>query len=142
MGVLKTYDFKQVAVIIGGRQITGFAEGDDSVSVEQDSDAWTKTVGADGEVTRSKSNNNAGKIMVKLMKTADSNDFLMGLYNSDKLNNAGLVPAMIKDNSGRALHVAEQAWIKKLPAASYGATAGVVEWEIDVGDMVSTLGGN
>lgn len=140
--MLKTYDFKQVACIFGGRQITGFAEGDDSIGVEPEADAWTKTVGADGEVTRSKSNNNSGKVMLKLMKTSDANDFLMSLYNADKLQNAGMVPLMIKDNSGRSLHVGEQAWIKKLPKDGYGATAGTVEWEIDVADMVSNLGGN
>ena len=142
MGVMKTYDFKKVAVIVGGRQITGFAEGDDSVSVGQDSDAWTKTVGADGEVTRSKSNNKAGFVKIKLMKTSDSNDFLMGLYAADQLSNSGLAPVMIKDNSGRSLHVVEQGWIKKLPEAPYGEKAGVLEWEIDAGDMVTTIGGN
>jgi hypothetical protein len=142
MGQLKTYDYNQVAVIIGGSQVSGLAEGDDVVSVEQDADAWNLTVGADGESTRSKSNNNSGTVTLKLMQTSDMNDILSSYYQADKLSNAGKFPVMIKDNSGRTLHMAEQAWVQKLPTSSFGANAGEREWVIRTGELVSTIGGN
>ena len=138
----KTYDYNQVAVIIGGVQATGMAEGDDVVMVEMDADAWNLTVGADGESTRSKSNNNAGTFKIKLMQTSDMNDILSSYYQADKLSNNGKFPVMIKDNSGRSLHMAEQAWVQKLPAAGYGANAKEREWVIRTGELVNTVGGN
>jgi hypothetical protein len=99
-------------------------------------------VGADGEATRSKSNNNAATVTLRLMQTSDMNDILTSYYQADKLANNGKFPLMIKDNSGRSLHVAEQAWVQKLPAVNYGAEAGPREWVIRTGELVSTVGGN
>jgi hypothetical protein len=141
MAQLKTYDFKSVAVIMGGVQATGLADGD-AVTVEMDADAWNLLVGADGEATRSKSNNNAATVTLRLMQTSDMNDILTSYYQADKLANNGKFPLMIKDNSGRSLHVAEQAWVQKLPAVNYGAEAGPREWVIRTGELVSTVGGN
>ncbi len=141
MAQLKTYDYNQVAVIIGGTQATGVAEGE-AVTVEQDADAWALTIGADGEQTRSKSNNNAGTVTLKLMQTSDMNDILTAFYNADKLSNNGKFPLMIKDNSGRSLHVAEQAWVQKLPKVGYGAEASEREWVIRTGELVNNIAGN
>jgi hypothetical protein len=141
MGDVKTYDFKSVAVIFGGRLLTGFAEGD-AVTVEHDEDMYTTTNGADGEVTRSRSNNNMGTITLRFMQTADANDILNGFVQADLNSNSGIQPILIKDNSGRSLHAAEKAWIQKQPAAGYGAEASEREWVIRCGQLVSTFGGN
>lgn len=138
---MKTYDFKSVAVIVGGRIISGFAEGD-AIGVERDTDAWTEQVGAEGEVTRSKSNNKMGKITLRLQQASESNDVLMGLYAADQLSNAGVFPVLIKDNSGRQLHAAEQAWIKKLPAAPLGQESAAREWIIVTDALEMFVGGN
>lgn len=52
---VKTYDFKHVRLVIGTRTITGFGE-DGGVEVEPNSDVAEFSVGADGEVTVSVSN--------------------------------------------------------------------------------------
>ena len=139
---MKTYDFKQVAVIIGGRQITGFAEGDDAVTVERDEDMWSMQVGADGEATRSKSNNRAGKITLKLKAASESNAILDGFALSDELANGGLVPALIKDNSGESLHSAEQAYIVKRPAVTLGDEESDREWVLQTDNLIMHEGGN
>lgn len=137
----KTYDAKQVVVSYAGFTLSGFAEGT-KVTVEYDEDAWTKQVGVDGEVTRSKSNNRAGRVTVQLMQSSDSNQILSSLAEADRLSNAGAVPLMIKDNSGNSLHTAENAWIMKIPSAEYGVEAGPREWVFDCGTIVSNIGGN
>lgn len=139
---MKTYDFKQVAVIIGGRQMTGFAEGDDVVKVGRDEDAFTMTVGADGEGTRSKSNNKAGKLTIKLKAASESNQILDGFALADELGNAGLVPFLVKDNSGATLHAAEQSYIVKRPESALGMSEGEREWILQTDNLAMFEGGN
>lgn len=139
---MKTYDFKKVAVIIGGRQMTGFADGDDVVSCGRDEDAWTMSIGADGEGTRSKSNNKAGKLKIKLKAASESNSILDGFALSDELANGGLIPFMVKDNSGASLHAAEQAYIVKRPEATHGAEESDREWILQTDNLAMFEGGN
>lgn len=141
MAEVKSYDFKQVSVIFGGRIITGFAEGD-AITVAHDEDDFTLKVGADGEATRSKSNNRAATITLRLMQTSDSNDVLSGMRSADQLTGNGKGPLLIKDNSGRSLHAADSAWVQKAPDAGYGAEAGEREWVLRTGEMISNYGGN
>ena len=62
---LKTYDPKQISVIVGGAIISGFADGE-FVTTERNEDAFTLNVGADGEGGRVKSNNKSGRITLTL----------------------------------------------------------------------------
>ena len=139
---MKTYDFKQVACIVGKDIITGFAEGDDAISVEFLQEDWQLTVGADGKATRAKTNNNAARVTLKLMKTSDANDLLNAYYQSDKASNSGVFPFMLKDNNGRELHVAEQMFIEKRPDPSFGQNVSEREWVLLTDVMVSNFGGN
>lgn len=138
---VKSYDPSQVMVVFGGRVLSGFAEGT-KVTVEHEEDAWTTQIGVDGEGTRSKSNNRSGTITVQLMQSSDDNAFLYGIYELDRTSNAGALPMMVKDGSGSSLHMAETAWISKLPAAEYGVEAGAREWAFKTDILVSALGGN
>lgn len=138
---LKPYDFKQVAFILGGRIITGFAEGE-AITVERDEDSFTLMVGADGDATRAKSNNRSGTVTIRLLQTSESNLILQGFASADELSNAGLVPMLIKDNSGNSLFTAEQAWVQKPPAASFGAEGTEREWVIRTDNLIMVHGGN
>lgn len=138
---LKTYDFKQVAVIVGGRIITGFSDGD-AVQVERNEDAWSLQVGAEGEATRSKSNNRSGKVTLSLQQASESNAILSGFAKSDELSNGGLFPLLVKDNSGSSLYAAEQAWIVKSPAATLGMESAAREWVIETDNLQVFEGGN
>lgn len=142
MGDVKTYDFKQVACIIGTGQITGFAEGDDSISVERDSNIYNTTIGADGEGTRSKSNNEAATVKLRLLKTSDSNAILNEYYQADQASNSGIFPFLLKDNNGSELHAAEKMWIEKEPTAPFGPNSPVREWTLKTVQMKSNFGGN
>jgi len=139
---MKTYDFKQVACIVGKDLVTGFAEGDDSIKVDPLQEDWQLAVGADGEGSRSKSNNGGARVTIKLLATSDANDLLNAYYQADKLSNSGLFPFMLKDNNGRQLHVAEQMFIEKRPPVQHGQKSGELEWVLLTADMLSNFGGN
>lgn len=132
----KNYDFKQVATIVGGVQIQGFADGT-GVAVERDEDDVTMTVGNDGEGTFSEQNNKAGKVTITLMKSSASNAYLSGLMLAKSV-----VPVLVKDNSGADLHLGEQCRIQKPPAVEYARDVQSVEWVFITDNLQMFLGGN
>lgn len=141
---LKTYSGDEVVLVVGNIPVSsGFADGT-FVSVEFDEDAFTLTVGTDGEATRSKSNNRSATITITLMQTSDVNDLLSAQYLLDinSPGGAGLVPFLLKDTSGRSLFLAEQCWIQKAPAIEYGRESGTVEWTLRTSSLVPFFGGN
>ncbi len=142
MGLTKVYDSASVICTFDGILLTGFAPGS-RVKVTFP-DAFTKQVGSDGEVARSRSNDNTASVTFTLMQTSFSNDALSALHNVDKNIpfGAGIGPLMIKDLNGSSLFSAPQAWITKNSDSEYAQEVGSREWTIDTGDMVALVGGN
>jgi hypothetical protein len=136
-----TYDFSQVNLIIGGVPISGFADGS-SITVEFDEQQWTKTTGSDGLVTRSKSNNYSGSVSVSLQQSSRANDVLSALWVADRTSNAGVVPLLIKDNSGRTLWAAQHAWVQQMPSQEFGKELSDREWLLDCDALTGAAGGN
>lgn len=138
---MKDYDPKKVLVAFAGVPLNGFAENT-KVRVEYNEDAWTETVGTDGEVTRARSNDETGKITIVLAASSDSNDFLTSMHVADKIAGAGVKPLLIKDNLGRTLVVAANAYIKKMPDLEYGSDVGEREWVFFTPNLKYFAGGN
>lgn len=137
----KTYDPKQIIVIYGGFQLSGFQDGT-FLNVDMNEDAFSLTVGADGEPVRSKSNNNSALMTLTLQQSSASNDVLSGFYNADRLSNSGQQPILIKDGSGTTLYSSDAAWVKKAAASEFGNEAGGREWQLESGDMQVFIGGH
>lgn len=138
---VKTYDPKQVAIIVAGSQISGYANGS-FIKVERDEDAFSKVTGADGYSSRAKSNNRGGVMTVTLAQTSDSNDILNAFALADEVSNAGVVPVMMKDNSGRTTIFSGFAWVKKTAGADFAKEIGNREWIFDMTDVDINHGGN
>src|SRR3990172_523550 len=138
---VKTYDPRQVIIIVAGNQMSGYADGS-FVTVARNEDMWSLQIGTSGEGTRSKSNNKSGTITFQLMQSSDSNAVLQALANVDELSNAGAVPVMVKDNSGDSLYIAETAWIRKIPDSEFSREAGPREWVLETDVLVPNVAGN
>lgn len=139
---LRNFDPNQVSLIFGNI-IGGFADGT-FISVEQNEDSWSLIIGCDGEGCRSKSNNKSATMTMTLGQWSASNDFLSGVYNSDLLSPGGdgILPFILKDNSGRTICSAEKAWIRKPPTVTYGREPENREWVLETDAMVWNVGGN
>ena len=140
MGV-KSYDSKDVAVIIGGSLLSGFAPGS-RVTVARNEQAFTLQVGSDGESARSKTNNKSGLVTVSLLQTSESNVTLQAFAAADELANGGIVSILIKDNSGNSLFAAETAWVQKSPDAAYEQDAAPRDWIFETDNLEMIHGGN
>jgi len=138
----KTYDPTEVTVIFGGTILTGFAEGDDSISVEPDTDRVTKKTGMKGHTTLNISANRGGKVVLKFQRTALANQVMQDALNEIVNGEGGIYPLLVKDNNGNDLHKAESSWVMNQSPASYGAESGDTEWTIDSANLFMNLGGN
>jgi hypothetical protein len=141
MGAPYTYDPSQVAVIVAGVPMGGFADGS-FVTVERSNDTFTKVSGADGVVSRAKSNDKSGTIKITLQQTSPSNDVLQGIALLDEISNQGVVPILIQDFSGRSTYISAFGWVKKPPSSEFAKEVSNREWELDCADLDIKVGGN
>lgn len=136
-----TFDPKQVAVIVGGKIMSGFADGTFIVA-ERNEQAFNLKVGVDGEGTRAKSNNKSGKVTVTLMQSSASNDDLSSIAAADELSNTGVVPLLVKDASGRTVIAAQSAWVQKYPNSEFAKETSTRAWVLESDELDIFVGGN
>ena len=139
--MLKTYDANEVSVIIGSRVILGLIQGD-AVVVARESDAFSDSVGLDGEVTRSANKDKRGTVTITLQQSSDDNDFLSLLSQVDELSGAGTIPLLIRDANGTSLYTASEAWIQKPADGSISQEAGERAWVLRCANLKMFSGGN
>ncbi len=143
-GNFHVYDPNEMTIVVAGIPIEGgFADGA-FIEVVQESDDFVEVVGADGDVTRSKSNDRRATITISLMQSAEANALLSALSTLDvnTSNGAGVGPMLIKDNQGTTVFSAEKSWIAKGPDAAFDKTAGARAWKIRVAKLVRFDGSN
>jgi len=138
---MKEYRPADMSVIINGQVISGFAEGT-FITVERDEDAYTYAPSTSGEGTRVKNSNKAGKITIVLNQTSPSNQIFSDAVKADELNNNGVFPVLIRDNSGKDVHKSEAAYVVKFPSAQYAKENSTREYSIQCENLEMNLGGN
>jgi hypothetical protein len=133
-----TYDPKKVIITFGGVPLSGFADGT-FINVTGASDTFVKSVGADGEVARGRSNDETCEVTLTLMQTSLSNVYLNTVKEADKISSSGVKPLSITDLSGTGLMFWPQAWIRKAPDVEYAKEVGDRAWIFDTGQPGSLL---
>lgn len=141
--MLTNYDGGKVTFVWGNIVATGLADGS-WVTVERDEDGFSLYIGTDGSGTRARSNNRAGTITVRLAQSSATNDAYSAQYAlaENGVPGAGVYPAMLRDNSGRTLVQAQNAWIQKLPSSEFGREATEREWVFRTEKLEMLVGGN
>jgi hypothetical protein len=125
---MRTFDPKDVNVVVGGVVLTGYAEGT-FVTAEQTEDNFTPYVGALGEVTLAENANKTGQITVTLESTSPSVTYLNGLANRKGQN--AIIPASIIDlNNGKKTVGGAECRVMK--PANYQAGKEVTEREFNI----------
>jgi hypothetical protein len=138
---VRTYNPKNVQLIVGAIPMSGFADGS-FIKVAAAEDAYTMTVGGDGEVSRAASANRSGHCDLTLKQTSASNDILTGFAIADEASDAGVFPVtLLEMGSGRTL-VQANGWIEKWPDIDYGKTIENRVWRLALADITRFIGGN
>lgn len=139
MNRVDTIDPKDVTVIVGGFIIEGFAQ--DQIMVEREANAIEDEIGADGDVARRVTNDRRGTIRITLLQTSRSNLVLSGFAVADELTGAVTFPVAIKDQRGNDVHIAANAWIRKMPATAYKMGVETRVWELRTNYLNMFVGG-
>jgi hypothetical protein len=131
---------------VANSPITGYGP-DTMIEISRDAQAFEKEVGGDGEVTRIRNRNTAGKIKIILNVGSTSNVLLTNLANLDEVSGGGVIPISFFDMSGllpnNTMAAATYAWIMKKPDRKFqGKAGGTVEWTFDCGSLEFFLGAN
>lgn len=135
-----SFDPKDVIITVGGFPMGGFADGE-FFSFERTNDAFTMTVGADGDTTRVKSNDRSGACTITLDQSSNSNAILSGFASADELTNLGIVPVLVKEIGGSTTLFSGNGWVQKLPVVSYGKETTTRVWVIAMAETQVFVGG-
>lgn len=141
MGAPKTYDPGRVKITFGGVPLSGFADGT-FIKVSRSSDGFTKIVGTDGTVTRTKSLDKSGEIVVTLSQSSSVNAALTAIALIDETSNRGVLPIAIAEMATGNVYVSGYAWIKKQPDAEYGKESTNREWTFECAELRMFTAGN
>jgi hypothetical protein len=134
--LVTTYDAKKVIITLGGVPIGGYADGS-FVEITPTADSFAKKTGADGEVARSRSNDNTHRVTITLQQSSLSNEYLSKVKNADKLTNLGMLPLSITDLSGTTLFFWPQAWVVTDPSWTYAKENTERAWAFDTGQVAA-----
>lgn len=134
---MATYDPKMVVITFGGVPIMGFAE-DTFVECTPAEERFTRKVGADGEVVRSKSANGCYDVTITLLQTSLSNATLSAAQIADETTGLGMLPLSITEISSGSEHFFPQAWVEK-PTWSRGKEAGDQAWTFHTGQAAAAV---
>lgn len=139
--MLNTYDAKGVTVIVGGSLISGFSE-DAMVTVSADGGEMKLVKGSEGEVARVLGPSKAAHINLHLLQSSPSNAMLWAYVATDRISpnsggGGGTFSVQIKDLSNGLLHHGAICWIMHPPTVPYGKSIAVIEWDIQVAELIT-----
>lgn len=129
---METYSFLHHTLHVAGMPISGFASGDDVLSVAYRNDGIEDETGADGEMMAIISADKSASIKVKLLYTSLSNDWLEKQYSLFLQGRIRTIPVSLFNTRTGKGEVATNGYIKKIPDKTLGKKAGSMEWEIVV----------
>lgn len=127
---MKNYSFQTTTTLVNGVEITGFAEGDDVIQMGRLEDSAQHKVGVDGEMSVAINASRAGRVLLRLMQTSESNTYLTALSNVQE--NGVFVPIyfQFKDLIDNELISGTSGYLKRPADMTRGAAVTGQEWEI------------
>lgn len=131
-GQMRTYSFTHHMVMINGREMENFGEGDDVISAEYREDRVSDTVGADGNMQASVSANQSAEVMLKFLAMAPENDYLESLHQQFVDGEIrGISVSVIDAITGQGV-LSTTGYIPKIANFARGTNAQDREWTIIV----------
>lgn len=133
---MTTYSFINIAASIlgpGGAFSLGYGSGDaeEGITIAMVDNKNKMDVGADGSIMHSLRASNAGRVTVRLLKTAPTNALLSGLYNFQRSSSVfwGQNAFSLADTARGDLVLASQMAFTKQPDLVYAQDGNYNTWE-------------
>jgi hypothetical protein len=121
--------------------MSGFSDGT-FLEVDRNEPTWNTVVGADGLVTRGKTNNFTGTVTLTLKQSSPSNDILSGLMAIDEATNRGVFPILIKDLSGDSIYFGGRCWVTQYANSTFGKDISDRQWTLMMDEADIFVGSN
>ncbi len=141
----KAWNINDLAINLNAVPLDSGGYADDQVmTLEWECDFFEDFIGADGEVTRSNSNDFRATVTLRYAITADANDRLSALLQADLAapNGAGAGIFTVRDKEGRLVVVSARSWVMGYPQVKAAKTVQVNEWKIRLANAkASFIGG-
>jgi hypothetical protein len=139
---LREYDPSKVILIFAGIPLNqGIVKGT-FITVARDERTWRHEKGVDGEATRVRTNNFAGRVEVSMQQAAAIQAALAAVLIVDELTGLGVGFMYLQDFSGRTLHASPRAYLEGQPDDAFGTDAGVRVWSIICDPLLMFSGGS
>lgn len=131
------YDSNEFSITLGSVTINSGRGNATFFSLEPLAEDFTTQRGADGETTRSRSNNRGAIVKLTVMQTSQAHRDLHALRALDLAapNGAGVVAFQARDRLNGLRFEAEKAWVRKAPNEGFGREAAEREWEVELGSF-------
>lgn len=141
MAEFTNFSFRNVNIIFGILEFSGFADGDDVVNIELETDQFTDLAGAKGDVVRAQTSDNRCTITVKLLQNAQTNKDLTAIYNIEKeFGTGGVHPMIVQDKETLETFSIAKAWIQKFPTVTRGQSPNSMDWVFRGNNFIPFLG--
>ena len=121
--------------------MSGFSDGT-FLEIDRNEPTWNLVVGADGLVTRGKTNNFSGTLTLTLKQSSPSNDVLSGIMAIDEATNSGVVPVLVKDLSGNSIYFSARAWVTQYANSIFGKDINDRQWILSLDEADMFVGSN
>lgn len=120
----------------------GAASAEEGITLEPAEDKNVMTIGADGLGQHSLIASDAGRIIVRLLKTSPVNQLLQIMYDAQSISSAlwGLNTFTLSDSGRGDISVLQSCAFKKKAPLTYAKEAGIMEWEFDSISVNTILG--
>jgi len=139
---MRAYSFQNTVVLVNGVELTGWADGDDAISIKRRADSASDKIGADGSMMVSISADKSGEFTFKLQQTSSSNKYLSALIALQEGGAATFVPVnvLFQDTYRKDMATGTIGYIKRPSDLQRGTAAGNQEWTVVVERMDMLLG--
>jgi len=132
---LGIYSASLLEAIIAGTKIVGLTDAEDAITIEQDEDIATTTVGASGQFVYNL-NFQPFTLTIKLMENSPSNNYLAGLIiTQTTLPTAQALPFLLNSQSSAPGFITGTCLVKKYSDIRYGKNNGERVWTLTSGDL-------
>lgn len=125
--IVKSYNAKDCVITVDGVYITGL--GEDMVSSEREEDLRTNSVGAQGDVVASETNNQLGTVTITVQVTSPQRSHLMRLAKRSEPFPLWVTNKKLGERFGGTM-----ALMQNYPSVERGAEAGDEEYTFTVYD--------
>ncbi len=135
----RTYRPEDVNISLGTYRITGFTE----VRIAQNAKAFRHESGLRGKVTRVKTRDRSGSVVISMQQTSPDNDLLSQIVSQDEVSQTGRFNLTIIDTSGQSSIILQQGYFDGYPDMGFSTEGQTRDWTFNYQDVVEyAVGGN